>query len=151
MILTLILAVAGCAEAGTPAERATSVSAAPIRTDREPIVKRFPALGDFTEVHWLAATPGGDSRVPGPTDTTIQAVMVLQPQTAEAAAGGYEWEPAEEGWDAALDAGLREYLPDGASWQTSEQWAEEVRTPQYHGLVHLDPASGTVVLSVTDS
>jgi hypothetical protein len=56
------------------------MSTSPVRTEREPLAKRFPQLGDFAEVHWQGAAAGTDTGgVPGPTDVHIQALVVLRP------------------------------------------------------------------------
>ncbi|SCL14380.1 Integrase core domain-containing protein [Micromonospora nigra] len=82
-----------------PTGRTTSVSPAPVRTDREPIAKRFPHLGDFAEAHWQAAPAGIDTGgVSGPTDMRIEALVVLRPDTLANAITGYEWQPAPPGW-----------------------------------------------------
>ncbi|MEV1288743.1 hypothetical protein [Micromonospora sp. NPDC049679] len=128
------------------------MSPAPVRTDRDPIAKRFPRLGDFVEVHWQASTAGADTRgVPGPTDTRIEALVVLRPDTLATAVKGYEWKPAPPDWDAPLSAELRPFLPPDGTWQISEQYAKDVRTAQYNGNVYLDTTSGTVFLRLIDS
>ncbi|MEU0546737.1 hypothetical protein [Micromonospora sp. NPDC005979] len=126
----LVLTLAGCSD-GTPDDeptgRAASVSPTPVRTDRDPIAKRFPRLGDFIEAHWQAATAGGSGRdtVPGPTDTRIEALVVLRPDTLATTIKGYEWQPAPPDWDAPLSGELRPFLPTGTggTWQVSEEYA----------------------------
>ena len=147
------LAVGGCAPSGPTSRRpdgstpTTSTSA--LRTDREPIAKRFPALGDFVEVHWWGAAAGEDSgRVPGPTDVQIQAVVVLRPEVATAAASQYEFQPAPAEWDAEVRDDLRPFLPAAATWQMSEQFTMDVRTSRYSGRVYLDTTGGVVYLDV---
>ncbi|MGW3611092.1 hypothetical protein ACWD6N_14540 [Micromonospora sp. NPDC005163] len=151
----LVLALTACSDSvsdDAPTEGTVSVSPAPVRTDRNPIATRFPRLGDFAEVHWQAATDGADTLgVPGPTDTRIEAVVVLRPDTLATTIKGYEWQPAPPNWDAPLSAELRPFLPTDGTWQVSEQYAEDVRTSQYNGTVYLDARSGTVFLRVIDS
>lgn len=150
----IVLALTGCVDSAPegPTGRTTGVSPAPVRTDREPIAKRFPHLGDFVEAHWQAAPAGIDTGgVPGPTDMRIEALVVLRPDTLATAITGYEWQPAPPGWDAPLSGQLRPFLPPDGTWQVSERFAEDVRTSRYSGTVHLDAASGTVYLLVIDS
>ncbi|MEV0217779.1 hypothetical protein [Micromonospora sp. NPDC050695] len=151
----LVLALAGCSDNAPddePTGRTTSVSPAPVRTDRDPIAKRFPRLGEFVETHWQASAAGADTRgVTGPTDTRIEALVVLRPDTLATIIKGYEWQPAPPNWDAPLSAELRPFLPTGGTWQVSEQFAKDVRTAQYNGTVYLDAGSGTVFLRVIDS
>ncbi|MET8280302.1 hypothetical protein [Micromonospora sp. NPDC005174] len=152
----LVVTIAGCSDNGRtdePPDRTVSASPTPVQTDRDPIAKRFPRLGDFVEAHWQAATAGGESRVsvPGPTDTQIEALVVLRPDTIATILKGYEWQPAPPGWEVSLSAELRPFLPTGGTWQVSEKYAEDVRTAQYNGTVYLDAGSGTVFLRVIDS
>jgi hypothetical protein len=132
-----------------PAEGATSVGTPVVRTDREPVVKRFPRLGDLVSVHWQGSAAGSDTGgAPGPTDVHIQAFASLGPDGVAAAVGRYEWSPAPAAWDATLSAELRRYAPTAGTWQHNEQFAKEVRTSRYSGAVYLDPTGGTVFLDV---
>lgn len=120
-----------------------------VRTDREPIAKRFPQLGDFVEVHWQGSAAGVDTGgVPGPTDVHIQAFVVLRPATLLAMVASYQWKPAPSGWDSTVSPQLRAFLPSGGSWQGSDEFARDVRTNRYGGTVYLDTVSGTVFLDV---
>lgn len=120
-----------------------------VRTDREPIAKRFPQLGDFVEVHWQGSAAGVDTGgVPGPTDVHIQALVVLRPETLSAAVARYQWKPAPSGWDNAVSPQLLPYRPSGGTWQGSDDFAHDVRTNRYGGAVYLDAVSGTVFLDV---
>ncbi|GAA2192706.1 hypothetical protein [Micromonospora lupini] len=153
---TLVIALAGCSDSAPdegPPDRTASATPAPVRTDRDPIAERFPRLGNFIDVHWQTAPAGADSRVtvPGPTDTRIEALVVLRPDTIATTIKGYEWQPAPPGWEASVSTELRPFLPTGGTWQVSEKYAEDVRTAQYGGTVYLDAGSGTVFLRVIDS
>ncbi|GAA0221846.1 hypothetical protein [Cryptosporangium japonicum] len=146
----VVLALAGCD--GTPAADRSPTpsvthSTTPVRTDREPITKRFPALGAFRDVHWQATTTVfTDNRVPGPSDTTIQAVVGLAETDLAAARSGYTWETAPAGWDDDVPQPLRAYLPKNAEWRHSEQYDAAV-LPASNGNVYLDDAGGTVYLA----
>ena len=73
--------LAGCHAPVAEEERpATGIENAALRTDREPIEKRYPQLGAFTSVHRLGGTLGGD-RVPGPSTYFIEAAVELRPRT----------------------------------------------------------------------
>ncbi|MCL7456246.1 hypothetical protein M8I35_03495 [Micromonospora sp. MSM11] len=108
------------------------MSPASVSTDREPIAKRLPRLGDLVEGRWQVSTAGIDnSRVPGPT--------------------AYEWQPAPPDRGALLSAELRPFLPAAGDWRISERYTEDVRTTHYNGTISLDATSGTVHLRVIDS
>lgn len=52
-----------------------------MRTELEPLTKRFPALGQPVSAQWESGTLG-DDRGPGPTSYWIDAVVELDPQVA---------------------------------------------------------------------
>ena len=152
-VLTALLTVAilaGCTPptaeppltpgAGTPAA---------VRTDREPLLKRFPALANFAQAHWrgdaAGSHPGG---LPGPTDVRIQAVVVLRPETLTVTKQLYSWQPAPPGWDAILKPELRPFTPANGDWQHNQHYEDNVCTARYAGTVYLETITGTVFLDV---
>ncbi len=54
----------------------------PLRTDTEPIAKRWPNLGTIISAQWFGGTLG-DPRVPGPSTYWIDAVVELEPAAME--------------------------------------------------------------------
>lgn len=120
-------------------------SAPAVRTDSEPITKRFPALGTPEELHWLGAAAGQDGGgVPGPTDVQIQGLIVLSPEVVTAATKDGTWTTATP----TVPESLRTYLPTDPRWQTNDEFTTEVSTSRYSGDVYLDPASRTLYLDV---
>lgn len=53
----------------------------PMRTDLDPLIRRFPALGAPVTASWQSGVLG-NKRVPGPSSYWIDAVVTLQPETA---------------------------------------------------------------------
>jgi hypothetical protein len=150
--LAVLLAMSGCNVAPARDGQGTDGGAMPstaARTDREPIAKRFPKLGDFVAVHWQGGGYGtGDGRVPGPTDVWIRALVRLHPDDLAAAKAMYSFEPAPSGWDVKMPGDLREYLPAGGDWRHDPQYEADVRSAKYHGKVYLEVASGTAYLDL---
>jgi len=153
-LVVLFAGLTGCT--GRPVEdppvgrdpEGNSMSAGTVRTDREPISRRFPKLGDFVEVHWQGSVVGASSSVPGPSDVLIQGLVVLRPEDLAAARTGYQWEPAPAGWDAKVPDLLRPLAPASGDWRHNAQFESEVSTTRYSGDVYLDLSSGTVYLDV---
>lgn len=77
--------LAACSGASpAPAPTATIHKNAPsggLRTDSDPLTKRYAVLGTPRGVTWVSGTVG-DERVPGPSTYWIDAVVVLAPSTA---------------------------------------------------------------------
>jgi hypothetical protein len=138
--------LAACAIAGGP----PSPSVPPVRTDREPLTKRFPALGDFIEVHWqgwAAGVAGGV--VPGPTDIIIQALVTLRAQDLATAKSTYDFQPPPTNLVLKVNEELKPFLPAPADWRYNRRFEEDVKTAYYGGVVQLDVLSGTVFLHVS--
>ena len=143
---TTLLTVAGCdaIDAGTEPSPGTS-GLDTLRSDPDPIATRFPGLGEFTDVHWIAWYRT-DPRVPGPNAYDLQALVVLSPADAAAAEANYVWEPAPTEVHATLREELRPYVPVEADWRSNEQYEQDVAAEGYAGTVYVDLASGTVYL-----
>lgn len=146
----MMLALAACTSGNNdhnPSGRTTTVNPAAVRTDAEPITKRFPTLGVPTELHWQGAAAGKDSGgVPGPTDVHIQALIVLTPDVVAAAQNDYQFKPATSSPN--LSTELQQFAPRDAAWQQGEAFTRQVRTSSYSGTVLLDPDSRTVWLDL---
>jgi hypothetical protein len=152
LLAAVLLAITGCTQRPSgehPREGTPTMSAPAVRTDPEPLTKRFPRLGDLREVHWQGSAAGADTGgVPGPTDVHIQALAVLRPETLASLTSRYDWMPAPSGWDTAVSAELRRFAPAKGAWKVSERFAADVRTTRYSGPVHLETTSGTVFLDL---
>ncbi|WP_156466195.1 hypothetical protein [Janibacter sp. Soil728] len=79
-VLIALFLLAGCGSGGNqPAQK--SVDERGMRTDLDPLTRRFPAIGDPASAHWQSGTYG-DDRVPGPSTRWIDAVVELDPEVA---------------------------------------------------------------------
>ncbi|PPK61740.1 hypothetical protein V5P93_000099 [Actinokineospora auranticolor] len=74
--VALLLLATAC-DSAPPAPRKSGTGE--LRTDLDPLVKRFPALAGATKAVWMSGTLG-DDRVPGPSTYWIDAIVTL-PQT----------------------------------------------------------------------
>lgn len=93
---------------GDPAEKV--IDSHVVRTDLAPLTKRFPALGDPVSARWQSGTFGSE-RVPGPSLYWIDAVVTLEPATADRLrqAGS----PADDGSSPQLVGEMGSELPSG--------------------------------------
>ena len=128
MAAALLLTLAGCdridpAPAAVPGNREPTMPLASIaqkngtgelRSELEPLLKRFPQLGRPLGAKWMSGTMG-DARVPGPSTYWIDAVVTLQPEHATWLRRQYAVLPA--GVAPEVVAGLRP-LPQGP-WERS--------------------------------
>lgn len=68
-----------------------------IRTDRAPLTKRFPFLGNFERCSWVGGVADDRSKgwgVPAPSSYFIRAYVVLKPDDANQLLERYEWTDA---------------------------------------------------------
>ncbi|CAN7259756.1 hypothetical protein LJR027_001040 [Terrabacter sp. LjRoot27] len=87
---------------------ATKTGTGDVRTDLEPLTKRFSALGQPVSATWMSGTLGGEA--PGPSTYWIDAVVEVTPETA-AALRAASPEPTTETPD--VEDGVRSALPSG--------------------------------------
>ena len=107
---------AGCSTAPSPTDHrtrstvssATKTGTGDVRTDLEPLTKRFSALGTPVSATWMSGTVGGDA--PGPSTYWIDAVVEVTPETA-ATLRAASPEPTTETPD--VEDGVRSALPSG--------------------------------------
>ncbi|SEB99286.1 hypothetical protein [Streptomyces sp. TLI_105] len=148
MVLSL---VGGCGDVagsrtGTASQQPPE---AEVRTDREPVEKRFPQFGRFTGVEWAAAPLGqANSRVPGPTDVRLSGVATLAEADVRRLLKEYDWVPAAQ--PPAVLGSIVPEVPEGTEWRTSEEFTSEVTRGVYTGSFHLDPGAGTMVFDAVN-
>ncbi|MFE7351837.1 hypothetical protein ACFU8Q_01240 [Streptomyces sp. NPDC057543] len=123
-----------------------------IHTDTEPLAKRLPKLGRIISAHWQQKAPFADSRVPGPTDYHVSALMKLAPGSVAALTASTQMQPAAVGAEPesiSIPAGLAEFAPAGAQWVHSRV-LDETLVRADSAQLYFDPASDTVYLSATN-
>ena len=144
-------AVLGCAvllgcQAPAPEEErpATGIENAALRTDRQPIEKRYPQLGAFTSVHWLGGTLGSD-RVPGPSTYFIEAAVELRAEDAATLRHQNSFAPTADP-QPSPPAPLTGHL-DGSGWTTSRELDQTVSPSEWVVHVYLRPDQPVAYLS----
>jgi hypothetical protein len=114
--LLTLAATAACSTDPTPptdrtrstVSSATKTGTGDVRTDLDPLTKRFDALGRPVSATWMSGTLGGDA--PGPSTYWIDAVVTVTPETA-ATLRATSPEPTTE--TPAVEDGVRSALPTG--------------------------------------
>ncbi|MFE1771069.1 hypothetical protein [Streptomyces sp. NPDC059008] len=124
---------------------AKSAEDAKVRTDLEPLERRFAALGPLSGAHWLGTALGTDSRgsVPGPTDVRMVGTARLRAGAVAAITSAPQrgFRPEEP---PRLPQKLAEFVPKGARWVRSDSFDRDMTGGTYSGAFYLDPGTDTV-------
>lgn len=150
--LLLVAMVTSCSAGPGTGSKAEAPEVPEIHTDTAPLAERLPKLGRIVSAHWQQEDPGGDSRVPGPTDHFVSALMKLDPGSVAALTASVQTQPvvpgpAPEG--ISIPAGLTEFAPAGARWVRSAALDESLVRADFAAL-YFDRDSGTVYLSAAN-
>lgn len=154
ILLFLTLAVSAC-NPGSP--QATDIAPTgdttlyQIRHDLEPLTKRFPAIGNPTAAAWISGTVGAqsDSRVtvPGPSVYWIEAIIKLEPTTADTLRLKYA--PKATGEGPSLNQSLQPDVPAG-TFLTSPAMDTALSNNDWRSTAYLHSGSNTLVMRSVD-
>lgn len=123
----------------------------PIRHDLEPLTKRFPAIGEPISATWMSGTLGtqSDSRatVPGPSVYWIEAIIKLEPTTADTLRLKYA--PKALGEGPSLNQSLQPDVPAGP-FLTSRALDTALSNNDWRSTAYLHSSSNTLVMRSVD-
>ncbi|MET8050117.1 hypothetical protein ABZU75_21215 [Streptosporangium sp. NPDC005286] len=144
----LLGAVAVLAACASTAQRADDDR---VRTDLEPLERRFAALGRLSGAHWLGIVLGGDSRLspPGPSDVRLVGIAQLRAGAVAAIVGTPQWDFEPE-TPSSPPKPLAEFMPAGARWVRSGSFDLEVTSEGDPGAFYLDPETDSVYIDYVD-
>lgn len=151
--LALSFSIGGCDgsdQTGRPGTDA-SVQNNQIRHDLEPLTKRFPEIGKPVSATWMGGALGvqSDSRatVPGPSDYWIEAIIELEPATADALRAKYV--PTPTGEVPKLKEVPQKDVPAGP-FLTSVAMDKALSNNDWRSTTYLDSRSNTLVMRSVD-
>ncbi|XVS63762.1 hypothetical protein ACQPYE_36800 [Actinosynnema sp. CA-299493] len=142
VFLVAALALVGCQG---PAEPAAKSGTGELRTDPEPLVKRFPVLTAPERARWMSGT-FGRADVPGPSTYWIDAVVTLPAADVERLVSAYA--PKAEGKSPDVVDGMRGRLP-GGPFLTGDALDAAFGHEHWYASAYLDLGSGELVLVAT--
>lgn len=128
-----------------------STDGAKVRTDLEPLERRFAGLGPLSGAHWLGIVLGTDPRgsVPGPTDVRVVGTAQLRAGTVAAITGASQQSFQPE-VPTQLPEKLTEFVPKDARWVRSDSFDHDMTAGTYTGAFYLDPGTDTVYFDTTN-
>ena len=116
-----------------------------LRSDKEPLTKRFSVLEAPLEVRWMSGTYG-NTRNPGPSTYWIDAVITLDGNEIDDLEASYS--PSTTGQTPPVVDGMKEHLPPGP-FQTSDTLNAAFEEGRWWARAYLDPQSNKLVLVAT--
>lgn len=116
-----------------------------LRTDGEPLTKRFSVLQAPLEVRWMSGTYG-DSRNLGPSTYWIDAVITLDDNHINDLTAAYA--PTSTGETPSVVDGMKKHLPPGP-FRTSDALNAAFKEGRWWARAYLDPQSHKLVLVAT--
>lgn len=153
LALALSIFIGGCDGSDQTGRSGTdaSVQNNQIRHDLEPLTKRFPEIGKPVSATWMGGALGvqSDSRatVPGPSDYWIEAIIELEPATADALRAKYV--PTPTGEVPKLKEALQKDVPAGP-FLTSVAMDKALSNNDWRSTTYLDSRSNTLVMRSVD-
>ncbi|MEV7185525.1 hypothetical protein [Kitasatospora sp. NPDC093102] len=143
VLITGLPLVASCAaaEPAAPTPKATPA----IRTDLDPLHRRFPELGTLSQARWTDRVLGSqDPRpaVPGPTDVAVDGVAGIDPARLAAITSTGSW--AEEHIACGVPAELATELGAPRTWLHSDGYDLSVTAGRYTGAFYFDRQAAQV-------
>lgn len=142
LIAVLAVLLAGCGEAPRPAGKSGTGE---LRTDLEPLTKRFSALGSPERVRWMSGT-FGSGRAPGPSTYWIDAVITLPQSKIDELKSAHV--PQSAGATPHVVDGLRAELPAG-KFLTGDRLDRAFSHDTWAARAYLSADNGTLVLVAT--
>ncbi|MEU3572735.1 hypothetical protein AB0E96_30575 [Kitasatospora sp. NPDC036755] len=126
--------------------RPTAVATTPaqVRTDLEPLTRRFPQLGSLSAAMWVdrVLTQNSVTWVPGPTDVSVQGVAQVEPATLAEITGKGTWEEVSIGCGVPQEIAAE--VGDPTRWLHSRAFDESVTRTQYSGSFYFDRQASRV-------
>ncbi|MFD3532774.1 hypothetical protein [Streptomyces sp. NPDC058664] len=146
LLLGGVVVLGGGAGACGPAADGDAPVHGKVRTDLEPLRRRFSAIGRLSDAHWLAYNPDDSGRELLPDQdprTRLVGTAHLPVGTVGAivARSGHDFAPSTP---VPPPEALAEFLPAGAGWLRSPGYDSAVTRSLYHGTFHLDPVTDVV-------
>ncbi|WP_082931602.1 hypothetical protein [Mycolicibacterium setense] len=121
------------------------------RHDLEPLTKRFPAIGTPMSATWMSGTLGtqSDNRAtaPGPSVYWIEAIIELEPTTADAIREKYA--PTAAGKVPTLSKALQPDIPTGP-FLASSALNSALSNNDWRSIAYLHSGSNTLVMRSVD-
>lgn len=118
-----------------------------VKNDVNAIVNRFPNMEGLTGVSWTAEIMGEESRLPGPSEYTMEGFAFYSSDKIEGFIDQYNMKAVEE----KITFGFvpNNYEDASASWLVSKEFHEFMISPGFDGVFYLNPVNKCVYFKVS--
>lgn len=118
------------------------------RTDKQPIIDRFPLLGNFEKCYWKAEIITKNSRFssPSPTSYRIKGFVILNAKDHETFKQKFVWESMEKGWKPSLDTDILKI--NSLVWSYSSDFNQFIKEPSFYGSFYIELDQGVIYFDV---
>ncbi|NJD04664.1 MAG: hypothetical protein FIA99_19165 [Ruminiclostridium sp.] len=150
ILAVLIIGIAGYVIYGLFSDNNSTIGQSEngYRVDKEPIINRFPKLGNFEKCYWKADTIGKNSRLsaPAPSSYWMKGFVILNSKELDTFKSQYKWLDVENSWKPSLDADILKV--QSLKWSYSEDFNNYIKSSSYVGKFYLDVENGIVFFDV---
>lgn len=106
------------------------------RIDKQPIIDRFPKLGDFKKCYWMADIIGDTGIMLGPTSYWMKGFVLINQKKYDTFRKKYKWKNQRSDWEPSLDTDI--LGKKTFKWAFSADFNNYVITNSYFGYFYLD-------------
>lgn len=108
------------------------------RTDKEPILNRFPKIGDFKKCYWKADIVNKNNRItiPAPTSYWMKGFIYLNETSIDKLKTQYNWYQTDKDWKPSYDEPMLK--SNTLEWYFSEEYNNYILPSNYFGKIYLN-------------
>ncbi len=106
------------------------------RIDKQPIINRFPKLGDIKKCYWKEDTSEQSGIMIGPTSYWMEGFVFINQKKYDAFRKNYKWKNQRSDWEPQLDTDI--LGKKTFKWAFSEDFNNYMISNNYEGYFYLD-------------
>ncbi len=121
-----------------------------LRTEQEPILSRFPMIGNIEKCYWEADVIGkhGWFAAPAPSSYRMKGYVFLDKHDIEKIKTQYEWLDVDSNWIPSLDESILNLKT--LKWYYSEEYNNLTKPSNYFGKFYIDFENAVVYFEVEE-
>jgi hypothetical protein len=119
-----------------------------IKNDKEPIINRFPNIGEFKNCYWMADTIGkhDNKRIPGPSGYWIKGFIEVDYEKLTTFIEKYNMKKVEN--SPQIDFTPENYDKKKSFWLFSDDFNNYIKPPSFFGKFYIDSANKLIYFDV---